>query len=159
MLLYHGSSVAVENPKLLKVQRALDFGKGFYTTSDFLQAKKWAERCALRLQQTNAFVSVYNICEEDMQGLRILHFPQANLEWLRFVVQNRTGRAEVNKWDIICGAVADDQTAAVIDLYLDGMYNEEDALLRLLPQKLKDQYTFKTPTAIDLLHCTEIIAL
>ncbi|MBO4321156.1 MAG: DUF3990 domain-containing protein [Treponema sp.] len=44
MILYHGSNVTVEAPRLLKVQRSLDFGKGFYTTSDFVQAKKWALR-------------------------------------------------------------------------------------------------------------------
>ena len=31
MILYHGSNVEVREPKLLKVQRDLDFGKGFYT--------------------------------------------------------------------------------------------------------------------------------
>ena len=34
MILYHGSNVEVKEPILLKVQRELDFGKGFYTTSD-----------------------------------------------------------------------------------------------------------------------------
>ena len=43
MLLYHGSNVVVEEPRLLKVQRELDFGKGFYTTSDLDQASKWAK--------------------------------------------------------------------------------------------------------------------
>ncbi|MEE3314206.1 MAG: DUF3990 domain-containing protein [Treponema sp.] len=40
MILYHGSNIIVESPKLLKAQRFLDFGRGFYTTSDFDQAKK-----------------------------------------------------------------------------------------------------------------------
>lgn len=42
MILYHGSSVEVREPKLLKIQRELDFGKGFYTTSDLQQATNWA---------------------------------------------------------------------------------------------------------------------
>ena len=50
MILYHGSNVAVEEPRLLKIQRDLDFGKGFYTTSDLDQATKWARRTALRLR-------------------------------------------------------------------------------------------------------------
>lgn len=44
MTLYHCSNIAVQFPHLLKIQRALDFGKGFYTTSDFEQARKWTER-------------------------------------------------------------------------------------------------------------------
>lgn len=41
MILYHGSNVVVREPHLLKIQRELDFGKGFYTTSDLEQASKW----------------------------------------------------------------------------------------------------------------------
>ena len=37
-------------------------------------------------------------------------------------------------------------------LYLDGMYDEEETIKRLLPQKLKDQYTFKTEEALVLLN-------
>ena len=37
MILYHGSNVIVREPPLLKIRRDLDFGKGFYTTSDFQQ--------------------------------------------------------------------------------------------------------------------------
>ena len=62
-------------------------------------------------------------------------------------------------WDLICGPVANDQTMPVIDLYLDGMYDEEEAVRRLLPQKLKDQYVFKTEAAIRLLRCKEVIGL
>ena len=39
------------------------------------------------------------------------------------------------------------------------MYDEDEAIKRLLPQKLKDQYTFKTERSIGLLHCTEVICL
>jgi len=38
VILSHGSSVEVREPRLLKIQRELDFGKGFYTTSDLEQA-------------------------------------------------------------------------------------------------------------------------
>ncbi|MBY6825647.1 DUF3990 domain-containing protein, partial [Clostridium botulinum] len=32
MILYHGSNVIVEDPKIIKATRTLDFGYGFYTT-------------------------------------------------------------------------------------------------------------------------------
>lgn len=35
MLLYHGSHVIVEIPDLLHCSATTDFGKGFYTTTDF----------------------------------------------------------------------------------------------------------------------------
>lgn len=50
MPLYHGSNVKVKSPQLLKNQRELDFGNGFYTTSDFDQASRWAKRTAQRLK-------------------------------------------------------------------------------------------------------------
>ena len=64
-----------------------------------------------------------------------------------------------DSWDVICGPVANDQTMPVIDLYLDGMYDEEEAIKRLLPQKLKDQFVFKTDAAIGTLQCKEVIQL
>ena len=159
MILYHGSNVGVKKPELLKVQRALDFGKGFYTTTDLDQAGKWAKRTALRLKQTDAFVTVYEIADEAFDSLHVLRFEKPDSDWLRYVAGNRSGTAEENVWDIVCGPVANDQTMPVIDLYLDGRYDEEEAIKRLLPQKLKDQYTFKTDKAIRLLRCTEVIRL
>ena len=32
MILYHGSNIAVEKPKILQSDRRLDFGTGFYLT-------------------------------------------------------------------------------------------------------------------------------
>ena len=34
MILYHGSNMIVENPKLIEQNRFLDFGYGFYTTTN-----------------------------------------------------------------------------------------------------------------------------
>ena len=64
MILYHGSNVEVKEPILLKVQRELDFGKGFYTTSDMEQAARWAWRTAKRRGESNAFVTVYEVNED-----------------------------------------------------------------------------------------------
>ena len=42
-------------------------------------------------------------------------------------------------------------TLPVIDDYMDGKYDKEEAVKRLLPQKLTDQYAFLTEKAIRLL--------
>ena len=34
MILYHGSNVIVDKPKLIQQNRFLDFGFGFYTTTN-----------------------------------------------------------------------------------------------------------------------------
>ena len=159
MILYHGSNVEVKEPILLKVQRELDFGKGFYTTSDMEQAARWAWRTAKRRGESNAFVTVYEVNEDELKNIRLLSFDSPNVEWLNFVVKNRKGEYIAGDWDIISGPVADDQTAQVIDLYLEGAYDEEEAIRRFLTQKLKDQYTFKTKEAINLLKYKEVITL
>ena len=45
----------------------------------------------------------------------------------------------------------------VINLYINGVYNEEEALKRLLPQKLKDQVVFKNDRALKYLDFREKI--
>ena len=159
MILYHGSNIEVKEPILLKVQRELDFGKGFYTTSDLEQAARWAERTAKRRGESNAFVTVYEVNEDELKNIRLLSFDSPNVDWLDFVVKNRKGENIADNWDVISGPVADDQTAQVIDLYLEGAYDEEEAIRRFLTQKLKDQYTFKTKEAINLLKYKEVITL
>ena len=159
MILYHGSNVEVRAPKLLKIQRELDFGKGFYTTSSLEQASKWAERTAKRLKTKQGIVSVYELDEQSLSTLKILKFDKPDAEWLNFVAAHRKGEMISEDWDLIIGPVADDQTMPVIDLYMDGSYDEEEAIKRLLPQKLKDQYTFKTEAALQLLTCKEIKTL
>ena len=159
MILYHGSDVEVKEPMLLKVQRELDFGKGFYTTSDLEQAAKWAKRTAKRRGVDKAFVTVYEVNEDELKNIRLLSFDLPNVEWLNLVVKNRKGEYIAGDWDIISGPVADDQTAQVIDLYLEGAYDEEEAIRRFLTQRLKDQYAFKTNEALKLLIFKEVITL
>lgn len=159
MILYHGSNVEVKEPILLKVQRELDFGKGFYTTSDMEQAARWAWRTAKRRGESNAFVTVYEVKDDELKNIRLLSFDSPNVEWLNFVVKNRKGEYIAGDWDIISGPVADDQTAQVIDLYLEGAYDEEEAIRRFLTQRLKDQYAFKTNEALKLLIFKEVITL
>jgi len=159
MILYHGSNIEVREPRLLKIQRELDFGKGFYTTSDPGQASNWAQRTAKRRGAGHPVVSVYEMDDSSLDGLRVLRFDCANVEWLRYVAANRKGTAPADDWDLIIGPVANDQTMPTITLFLDGFYDEQETIKRLLPQHLKDQYTFKTAKALALLRCTEVIDL
>ncbi|NJD02263.1 MAG: DUF3990 domain-containing protein, partial [Ruminiclostridium sp.] len=44
MILYHGSNVAIEQPRFIQLTRFLDFGPGFYTTENKVQAISFAEK-------------------------------------------------------------------------------------------------------------------
>lgn len=155
MILYHGSNIIVESPKLLKIQRSLDFGKGFYTTSDFDQARKWALRATKIRKSGEAVVSCYEFNEGEIANLKTLQFENTDTTWLDFVAANRRNTEEKNDWDLISGPVANDQTFTTIILYLDGYIDAESAVKQLLTQKLKDQFTFKTEKALKLLKFTE----
>ena len=43
MFLYHGSNIAVEEPRLVEQRRGLDFGTGFYLTTNESQAARFSE--------------------------------------------------------------------------------------------------------------------
>lgn len=155
MTLYHGSNIAVKTPRLLKIQRSLDFGRGFYTTSDFEQAKKWAQRTTRIREDGTPTVSCYELSGEALESLSILRFEKADAAWLEYVSKNRKDRNAHDNFDMVIGPVANDQAFPTILLYLDGYIDAESAVRQLLPQKLKDQYTFKTEKALAFLRFIE----
>ena len=151
MKLYHGSNIPVYEPQILVSDRKLDFGTGFYLTSSLEQAERWAELTADRRGTGNPTISVYELDETKLAELKVLKFDKANKKWLDFVVANRENTANDQKWDIITGPVANDRTMPVIRLFLAKVYTAAETLRRLLPQKLHNQYTFKTEAALQLL--------
>lgn len=58
MIIYHGSNVIVEQPKIIKGERMLDFGTGFYTTSNKEQAIRWAQRVSERREPKEQMLSL-----------------------------------------------------------------------------------------------------
>ena len=151
MKIYHGSNVEVREPKILKSNRALDFGTAFYMTSDYEQAKKWAHLTTGRKKSGTPTVNEFEFDDEHTNKLEVLRFGSADKEWLRFVSACRSEQWNGEEYDIIIGPVANDRTFDVISLYLIGVYDEDEAIRRLLPFKLKDQYAFKSEKALELL--------
>ena len=148
--LYHGSNVEIEAPKILPNLRALDFGGGFYLTSSYSQAERWAKLVFKRRQQGQAVVNIYTFDDERASTLNLMHFDNANADWLEFVVNNRKA-LQIFDYDIVIGPVANDATLPVIDDYMDGRYTQEEAVRRLLPQNLTDQYSFCSEVSLGYL--------
>ncbi len=157
MKLYHGSNVEVKQPQILESDRKLDFGTGFYVTTSFEQAEKWADLTAKRRNKGKPVITVYEYNEVKESDLKILRFSSPDSSWLRFVSANRKNEPVVSNYDLIIGPVANDRTMPVISLYFTGVYTEEETIKRLLPQKLRDQYVFKTEKALSLLTVSEVI--
>lgn len=151
MELYHGSNVAVREPRLVPQVRALDFGRAFYLTSDLTQATKWAKTSVLRRGEGVPTVSAYAVDEATLAALKTLRFEGPTTAWLHFVSRNRNEGIDDSGYDIVWGPVANDNTMPVLNLYFKGAYTEEEALRRLLPQRLRDQFAFKTDRALACL--------
>ena len=147
MKLYHGSNVVVENILIIEANRRLDFGTGFYLIGDLSQSQRWAELTTERRGGRKA-VSVFDFDRSALKQLNILTFEKPDSRWLKYTVGNRTTSGDNDAFDIVIGPVANDRTSGVIAAYIAGLYNEQEAIRRLLPQKLKNQYAFKTERAL-----------
>ena len=91
MYLYHGSNMKVETPQLILSNRTLDFGSGFYTTSDESQATRWAKLQTKRRKKGEAVLSIYDFDEAQAGNLAILRFEEADQKWLKYGYRNPTG--------------------------------------------------------------------
>ena len=147
----------IKNPKILESDRKFDFGTGFYLTTSYEQAEKWAVLTVKRRNYGKPFISVFEYDEEGSNELSVLKFQNADEKWLRFVSANRKNLSVKNDYDVVIGPVANDRTMPVISLFFAGVYTEEETVKRLLPQKLKDQIVFKTKKSLQYLKFVEVV--
>lgn len=151
MQLYHGSVEIIELPKILDQQRLLDFGKGFYTTTNKEQAERWA---AIKQKRTGkaakAFVTVYEFNEILLKNdtLKIKIFTQADEEWLDFVIHNRSIDSAAD-YDLVIGPVANDTLYQTLTLYEAGILTKPETIARLKVHPLFDQVSFLSYKALQ----------
>jgi hypothetical protein len=153
MKLYHGSTEIIDSPEIIDSQRFLDFGKGFYCTSEKTQAESWSKIKQKREGKNSfAFVSVFDFDEKLLtaSNLKIKAFNEANKDWLEFVILNRNGKTTHN-FDIVKGPVANDTLYAVLSLYETGILTQAETIIRLKTHKLFDQISFHTHPALQCL--------
>jgi len=152
ILLYHGSNLAVEEPRLITQERGLDFGAGFYLTTNETQAVSFSEIVVNRSRSGVATVSVY---EFDMTAaetvLSVRKFESADAEWLKFVTDNRLKIYDGEIYDIVIGPVANDKVMPTLQAFLGGFINLEAALITLKTSKLVDQVCLKSEKALSML--------
>lgn len=152
MLLYHGSNVIVEKPKLIKQNRFLDFGFGFYTTTNSAQAIAFAEKVTKRRKEGQQAVSIYEFDEvRAFSDCSLLKFDSANEAWLDFVSENRAGTYSGQMYDLVFGPVANDDVYTTFTLYTAGVLSKEQTLEALKIKKLYDQLVFSTDKALSYL--------
>ena len=152
MILYHGSNVIVDQPKLIRQNRYLDFGFGFYTTTNREQAVNFAQKVTDRRKMGEATLNIYSVNEAvAFQECKVLQFDSPDEAWLDFVAANRQGTYQGEKYDLIYGAVANEDVYRTIALYMTGVLDKEQTLSSLKIRKLFNQLVFATEKSLQYL--------
>ncbi|MBO4266025.1 MAG: DUF3990 domain-containing protein [Lachnospiraceae bacterium] len=172
--LYHGSYCEVRTPDINMCARYKDFGRGFYLTTEIEQARQFAMLSARKAKangivdtdQKYGVVSSFKYRVDQSVMTRI--YPEADASWLHCIVGHRkTGTfdnivSELEKYDIIGGKIANDATNATILTYMAGTLGEvgssradQICISLLLPERLKDQFCFRTEKGLRQLEFIE----
>lgn len=115
MTVYHGGYIPVESPAVRVGKHTKDFGEGFYGTIIREQAQRWAKR------YDTPIVSIYDVrLKSDLQ---IKEYKEMTNEWLDFIIDCRSGKK--HSYDIVIGAMADDQIYNYVSDYMDGSITRE----------------------------------
>ena len=107
--------MAVKQPEIRKGRNIKDFGTGFYCTVIKEQAQRWARRYDTKV------VSIYEV--RLRPTLKIKEFKDMTNEWLNFIIACRSGIP--HDFDIVIGAMADDQIYNYISDYMEGTITSE----------------------------------
>ncbi len=172
--LYHGSYCEVKSPDLNKCKKGKDFGRGFYLTSSKEQAINFVKSSILKAssagliddEQNYGFVSMFKPKQIEKLNIHIYH--DADSEWLHCIAAHRKKDVyqelikELEVYDIVGGKIADDLTNITLVTYINGAFGKvgsEEAdkicISRLLPERLKDQFCFRTDKSLEHLEFVE----
>jgi len=164
MILYHGSNIRIEKIELDKCRPFKDFGRGFYTTPLKKQAWAMAKRTVRIYREGVPCITEFFLDDAVFRDpmLSIKRFMKPDIEWARFVVNNRNqefndiANSDCNadsKYDIVTGPVANDDITALINVYLAGILSDEALIKELTFRDLSVQVSFHTETAAACLQC------
>ena len=142
MTVYHGGYQTVQKPEIRKGRNTKDFVTGFYCTIIKEQAQRWAKRYDKKI------VSIYEVRMN--MSLNIKEFREMSEEWLDFIINCRSGKE--HDYDIVIGAMADDQIYNFISDYMDGVITREQFWVLAKFKYPTHQIVFCTEDALKMLH-------
>jgi len=145
MIVYHSSAVVVDAPDIFHSRRYLDFGKGFYLTTIYEQAVRYAERF-LRRGRT-AWVNYYSL-SFSFEDWKIKSFHSYDSEWLDFVSKCRSGNDSTD-YDMVIGGIANDRVILTLDRYFAGELTQDQALGLLKFEKPNIQYCIRSEKMLN----------
>lgn len=153
--IYHGSIDEVKIPEIREPNRSLDYGSGFYTTTSYEQARKLVERRIKEKEVKIGYVNIYELDDDAVKHMNSLIFEKPTVEWVNFVMKNRTERGFTHDYDIVYGPVADDSVYTQFTLYEGGIISLPTLIQELKTYKLVDQYLFHTENSLQAIKFIE----
>ena len=154
MILYHGTNVDFDKIDLLKSKPNKDFGRGFYLSPNFNQAKNMAETKVEQLEYGPPIVLQYEVNVDDLEQLNVLRFDSYSEEWAKFILKNRnnTSTKPAHDFDIVIGPIADDRVGLQLWKYETHSIDLPTLVKNLQYMKgVTIQYFFGTERAINIL--------
>lgn len=175
--LYHGSIEDFRKIDITAGRDFKDFGPGFYATPQKRHAESIAKRnmksyeyrklskLKRKVLMPNKTAYRYNLLFDDknLSDLRVLEFKTADINWLKFIILNRTHSGKVHNYDIVIGPTADSTVGKIMDDYADKLiqsnFNAElsNKVIDMLNVDIyPKQYYFGTEAAISKLRFDRI---
>lgn len=149
IIIYHGSDRIIDVPDTEHSRSRVDFGKGFYTTPFYEQAKKWCEK--YKTQRKRGIISYYELDVTVYTECSVLSFDSYTEAWLDFILNCRTDSIpeDYTRYDMIEGGIANDKVFNTVELVFDGLIDKAEALKRLQYEKPNWQICFKKQHILD----------
>lgn len=154
MILYHGTNIDFDHIDIDKSKPNKDFGRGFYLSADYEQAKNMADIKVEQMETGMPLVQEYSVSEIEMKSLKCMTFDDYTEEWAKFILLNRNNPSSVpaHDYDIVIGPIADDRVGIQLWKYESQLIDLPTLIKRLKYMKgITFQYFFGTERAIKLL--------
>lgn len=188
--IYHGT-VDIHRESLISGIRldlcnnSVDFGQGFYTTTNYAQAEAFAikkakqyniklrnrQKCGSSLNQKFAspMILAYNIEEDVFERLIGYTFNEPDDIWAEFIFNNRLGHEYLKsefhnlnaQYDYAYGCMADAAIATLIEDVEKGIISYEQFCSAITPydKDNQDQLSFHTKNGLTCLKLDDIVIL
>lgn len=149
IIVYHGGTEFIDKPDCKCGRKNLDFGQGFYVTDIRDQAEKWTKNMS-RSRNKPALLNRYRLNRETI--IKEMHckiFDSYDVQWLEFIIANRSGQNIAKQYDYVEGGVANDRVIDTINLYMAGLMELSTALRELSKHRPNNQMCILNQDIVD----------
>lgn len=168
---YHGtidvySEKVMDSIDINQSRYFTDFGRGFYVTSNELQARNWAMKKwqdnQAKFPDCRPSIVRLSINTEGLKLCSGLTHAKPSDIWAEFVYNCRKeGRKDklFHKHDFVCGALADGKIVPLMNLKQRGKIDMDEFYRQIKPRSLENQLSFHTRLALEYIQNKEVFII